>query len=258
MELVHPYVPKQELFVEISAVKRIRDGIQYAQNIGSPVQIVSDPGYGKTTALYYLAKDMGGVYCHVGQSHKSVPDMYRMLLAACGIYHDCNYTRDLYGVLIRSLRPSEYALEHEPRKLLIVDEIQTLEATAQRELQNIQETCNLALVISGNGTRLARTKVDHTAWKQVDERLGMKIKLPRLDRQDCDLMGAAYGVEGMDTYNAIADFGSRTNARFLGRLLNDAKMLTSGTGGIRLHHIQTVLKAKPDLTNLQLQQSVAA
>ena len=261
MELIDPYVPQKEYFVEISAVKRIRDGLDYTMNLGEPVQVISDPGHGKTTALYYLSKELGGVYCLVGAAQKSVPDMYRLLLAAFGIYHDCNYTRDLYNVLVRNLKPSAWERENEPakaRRLLIVDEIQTLEATAQRELQNIQETCNLALVMSGNGSRLAKTKIDHAAWKQVDERLGMKIRLPLLNRQDCDLIGAAYGVEGMDAYEAIGNFGMRTTARHLGRLLREAKMLTTGTGGIRLQHIKTVMKAKPELSDLRLLKPEAA
>lgn len=259
MELIKPYVPPQEYFVEISAVKRIRDGLDYTMNFGEPVQVISDPGHGKTTALYYLAKELGGTYCLVGHAHKTVPDMYRLLLAAFGIYHDCNYTRDLYSTLIRRLDPSRHwDTGNRPRQLLIVDEIQTLEATAQRELQNIQETCNLALVMSGNGSRLAKSKIDHAAWKQVDERLGMKIRLPSLSRHDCDLIGAAYGVEGMDAYEAIGNFGMRTTARHLGRLLREAKMLTTGTGGIRLQHIKTVMKAKPELSDLRLLKPEAA
>lgn len=258
MELIKPYVPAMEYFVEISAVKRIRDGLDYTMNFGEPVQVVSDPGHGKTTALYYLAKELGGVYCLAGQAHKTVPDMYRMLLAAFEIYHDCTYTRDLYNVLVRKLARTDWDRQHNPRRLLIVDEIQTLEATAQRELQNLQETCDLALIMSGNGSRLAKSKVDQSAWKQVDERLGMKIQLPKLDRRDCDLIGAAYGVEGMDAYEAIGNFGMRTTARHLGRLLREAKMLTTGTGGIRLQHIKTVMKAKPDQADLRLLRPEAA
>ena len=184
--------------------------------------------------------------------------MYRMLLSAFGIYHEGNYTRDLFGSLIRRLEPRSWERATEPRRLLIVDEIQTLEATAQRELQNIQETCNLALVMAGNGTRLAKSKVDPQTWKQVDERLGMKIKLPALSRQDCDLIGSAYGVEGMDAYEAIANFGMQTTARHLGRLLREAKALTGDTRGIQLKDIRNVLRSKPDFADLKLLRPEAA
>ncbi|WP_208989286.1 hypothetical protein, partial [Pseudovibrio sp. POLY-S9] len=62
--------------------------------------------------------------------------------------------------LYSALSPSPYLLETPPRTLLIIDEFQTLEASAKRELLNIQETCNLALVISGNGDRIAKSDKD--------------------------------------------------------------------------------------------------
>lgn len=252
MELVRPRVSEKEYFAHISAVKRSKDGINYALNFGEPVQIISPAGYGKTTALFYLAKEFGGVYCQVGQAHKSVPDMYRLLLTAFDFYHDCNYTRDLYQTLINRLTLNSHLNNYNnPRRLLIVDEIQTLEATAQRELLNIQETCNLALVISGNGERLS-TKIDQAAWKQIDSRIGMKIVLPSLNKQDCIVMGAAFGVEGMDAYEAITNYGTQQNARDLGRLLHEAKALTAGTVGIRLYHIENALKAKGQLDDLKL------
>jgi DNA transposition AAA+ family ATPase len=258
MEIVRPYVPSEEFFVEISAVKRIRDGIGYAMNMGEPIQVVSEPGHGKTTALYYLAKQLGGVYCPIGHVHKSAPDMYRLLLDAFRIAHDAKYNRDLFDALVRHLRPTQWEREEGPRRLLIIDESQTLEPTAQRDLLNIQETCNLALVISGNGERLAKSSLDRSAWKQIDHRLGMKIKLPGLSGHDCELMGAAYGVEGMNAYEAIRNFGTKTTARDLGRLLREAKALTGSTRGIQLKDIQNVLKAKPEFADLKLLRSEAA
>ncbi|MCL7998269.1 ATP-binding protein [Brucella sp. 21LCYQ03] len=253
MELVRPKVPPREQFADISAVKRARDGIVYAMNFGESVQIVSPAGYGKTTALHYLAEEFGGIYCQVGQAHKSVPDMYRLLLSAFNIYYDSNnYTRALYDTLVERLsRDISYHEVRNKRLLLIVDEVQTLEATAQRELLNIQETCNLALVISGNGERLT-SKVDRGAWDQIDSRMGMRIKLPGLSKQDCIDIGSAFGVEGMDTYEAISNYGRRTNARYLGRLLREAKALAAGTAAIQLHHIQGVMKAKGRLDDLRL------
>lgn len=260
MELIKPKLPDREYYVEISSVKRIREGISYALTFGEPVRITSQAGYGKTTALYYLSEELKGGYCQIGQAHKTTADMYRALLSACEIYHDANYTRDLFSVLIRNLqrRAEHRDWDEKSRYLLIVDEIQTLEATALRELLNIQETCNIALVMSGNGERIARTKIDQAAWKQIDSRIGMEINLPNLSAQDCELLGAAYGVEGMDAYEAICNFGTQTTARMLGRLLENAKRLTAGTGAIRLRHIEITIEGNPNLGDARLLKSEAA
>lgn len=249
MQLLQPKLPDSKYFVEIGSVARIREGIRYAFDMGEPVRITSQAGYGKTTALFYLARELGGSYCQIGQAHKSTPDMYRALLAACEIIHDRNYARDLFSLIIDRLGPdSSYTLsEKNKRRLVIIDEIQTLEAAALRELLNIQETCDLALIMSGNGERIAKSKIDQAAWKQIDSRVGMEIALPGLSRRDCDLMGAAYGVEGIDAYSAIANYGTKTTARMLGRLLESARRLTAGTGGIRLSHIEITIAGNPKL-----------
>ncbi len=257
MQLVKPTVPDRSLFAEIGSVRRIREGISYARTFGWPTRIVSKAGYGKTTALFYLAQELGGTYCQAGYAHKTVPDMYRMLLAALGMRSSKSYTRDLFDELIWQLRRS-YSYEEKPRELIIVDEAQTLEATAQRELLNIQETCDLALVISGNGERIAGTRIDRAAWEQIDSRIGMNISLPGLTRDDCQLIGNAYGVEGMDAYEAIANFGTQTTVRILGQLLDNAKRLTRTGGAIQLQHIQAVLSGNPKLGSLELLKPEAA
>ncbi|MFB2553223.1 hypothetical protein [Ensifer soli] len=133
-----------------------------------------------------------------------------------------------------------------------MDEAQTLEATALRELLNIQETCEFALIISGNGERIAKTKFDKGAWEQIDTRVGMDITLPGLNREDCQMIGATYGVEGMDAYNTISNFGTRTSVRLLARLLDNARSLTAKGGAIRLKHIETVINGNPKLGSLLL------
>lgn len=261
MELIKPRLPDRNLFVEIGSVARIREGINYTLAFGEPVRITSQAGFGKTTGLYYLAEELGGYYCQIGQAHKSAPDMYRALLSACKILHDDKYTREMFNTLLRRLddmNHSRMQIWGKPRLLIIVDEVQTLEATALRELLNIQETCQFGLVISGNGERIAKTKMDRGAWEQIDSRIGMEIRLPGLSRTDCDLMGAAYGVEGMDAYQALANFGTKTTPRMLGRLLENAKRLTAGTGAIQLRHIEITMAGNPKLGDTGLLKSEAA
>ncbi|MCY1668606.1 ATP-binding protein [Rhizobium sp. SL86] len=260
MRLSKPKVPDRSLFVEIAPVHDIRGGIAYARNFGWPTRIISPPGCGKTTALYYLSQELGGVYCHVGQAQNSTPDMYRMLLEAAGRITDKKFTRDLFAEVISTFEDRNWdGLAHErPRKLLVVDEVQNLVATAQRELLNIQETCNLALVMSGNGVRLAGSRIDKAAWEQIDSRVGMEIVLNPLTEHDCQLIASAYGVEGMDTYKAVSNYGTQTSARLLGQLLESAKLLTHSGGGIKLAHIRAVLEGNPKLGSPQLLKPEAA
>lgn len=239
MELLAPNTP--EFFVEISAVKRARDAIQFATTFDYPAQIVSKPGFGKTTALIHLARELDGAYCQIGAAHKSLPNLYRALLSAFDIMHDSQYIRDLHDTLIRTLhRRRDIELEG-GKPLLVVDEAQTLEATAFRELLNIQETCGIALVLSGNEERLATRNIERGAWAQIESRIGMYVSLPPLSEQDCTAIGAAYGVEGMPAYSAIKNFGMRTNVRDLVRLLRQATALTAGTNGVNLNHIETAI-----------------
>ncbi|WP_208989285.1 hypothetical protein, partial [Pseudovibrio sp. POLY-S9] len=63
MILSRPYVPDPDTYVEIGAVERTRQAILSAMKSPFPSYIVSPPGYGKTTALYYLSQEYGGDYC---------------------------------------------------------------------------------------------------------------------------------------------------------------------------------------------------
>lgn len=243
MGLTVPYIT--DIFVEISAVQRIRDAISYAIADAYPSYIVSDPGYGKTTALFYLAQEFGGAYCQIAEVNKNISGMYMALLEAFGILPNNMYEKDLFQQVIRDLSPSRYA-PPQPRKILIVDEFQTLEDRTKRELLKIHETCGFALVLSGNSERIVSSgsgKKDVKALQQIEDRIGMRVALPPLDDGDCEQIGVAYGVEGMDAYRAIKAFGTQTNVRALVRLLQQAKRLAGGTAAIQLHHIKTALLA---------------
>jgi len=241
MELIRPYVAKR--FVEIEAVKQIREAIEYARAFDYPAYVISPPGYGKTTALWHLADEYKGFYCQIGAAQKSVSEMYRTLLSTFKILHNSTYQRDLFNVLVDSLlRESYYMSEPDDKPLLIVDEFQTLEAQAKRELLNIQETCGLALVIAGNAERLvAENKRDTAAMEQIESRIGMRVTLPPLTEQDCIGIGAAMNVEGRDAYEAVESFGLQTNVRALVQMLQQADRLSGGGAGVRLQHIKSAV-----------------
>lgn len=243
MGLTVPYIT--DIFVEIGAVRRIRDAIAYAIDDAYPSYIVSDPGYGKTTALFYLAQELDGAYCQIGEVNKNISGMYVALLEAFHFHPHSMYEKDLFQQVIRCLSPDGHGSSR-PRKILIVDEFQTLEDRTKRELLKIHETCGFALVLSGNSERIVSSgsgKKDVKALQQIEDRIGMRVALPPLYDVDCEQIGAAYGVEGMDAYKAIKAYGTQTNVRALVRLLKQAKRLAGGTAAIQLHHIKTALLA---------------
>lgn len=236
MELFQPKIPLREHFAEISAVRRIRDAIDDARASGDPSYIVSKPGYGKTAALWYLSQEMGAKYWHVVGAQKSLISMYRSILAAFGIRHDCTSLHQLATKVVDSLRWNPWAPDHRPT--LFVDEFQTLEAGAKRELMAIQEDCEMVLVLGGNAERLTGdSKNDTAALEQVQRRFGMTVILPNLNKQDCIDIANAYGVEGMDAYHAAVALGTRTKASVLTKVLSRASRLSGGSA-IRLPHIQ--------------------
>lgn len=243
MGLTVPYIT--DIFVEISAVRRIRDAISYAVQDAYPSYIISDPGYGKTTALFYLAQEFGGAYCQIGEVNKNIAGMYMALLHAFQIAPTSMYEKDLFQQVLRNLS-SDFDMSSQGRKVLIIDEFQMLEDRTKRELLKIHETCGFALVLAGNSERIMSSgsgKKDVKALQQIEDRIGMRVALPSLNDADCEQIGVAYGVEGMDAYKAIKAFGGNTNVRNLVRLLRYAKRLAGGTAAIQLSHIEMAVLA---------------
>jgi len=250
MEVLLPYI--SPIFVPIGAVRRIRDAVEEAMISNYPSYVVGDPGLGKSTALYHLAAEFDGVYCQISEAAKSISGMYRALLSSMNQLTGAQYERELFDTLVRALRRNK--LYSSRRQLLIIDEFQALEDRAKRELLKIQEGCDVALVISGNAERLISSGTkDPLALQQIESRIGLRVVLPGLDDDDCDQIGGAYGVEGLDTYRAVRALGGNTNVRTLCRTLQSARRMAGETAGIRLIHVKHALQGlygKPDALKL--------
>lgn len=233
-------------FVEISAVRIIRTAIERATAWQYPSRVISRPGMGKTTALRHFERELDAVYCMVKAQHKDTAGMYLMLLEAYGLYRHGKTARDDANQVYRDLTRSEFVGEgwqvtqHE--RPLLVDEYQTLEATALRELLNIVEECRIPLVLCGNGERLAKErKADRAALAQVWNRVRPTYRIDPPDADDCRTIAIEFDVEfDHATYAALAAYGGRSSVRDLVCLLGEAKAYASA-GVIKLHHIETAV-----------------
>ncbi|OJF99972.1 ATP-binding protein [Pararhizobium antarcticum] len=236
--------------VETDTVKIARMASKFSLDMGFPVHLIGRPGTGKSSALWHIAQDMGGGYCEVSAQSRSTKGMFQMLLGTLGIADDHKYISDLSDDVYRCFMPinrycSEAGCFVDVPHFLVVDEVQTLEATALRELLRVQEKCSLGLVIAGNAERLATTRRDAATWAQIESRIGMQRHLPGPSICDCELIGAAFNVEGKDAYAALSAYGTRTNFRDLVQLLETARRMsgpeTGHAVGIRLIHLQNAL-----------------
>lgn len=225
-------------FVHTTASRQIKDAIAAAIDLGYPTLITGEPGTGKTTALLYHTAQFTGVYCQVGYASRTVKGMYQMLLDAHGIAVDRAFLKELSELVYWQLKP---AFEAERGRLLIVDEVQTLDLSALRELLNIQETCRIPLVLSGNIERLARTKSHDSALEQINSRIGMRVRLGKPFPEDCRDLAIEFNVEGKDAYAAVEAYGARTSIRDLVKLLEVAERITGGVGSIKLGTLEHAL-----------------
>lgn len=76
---------------------------------------------------------------------------------------------------------------------------------------------------------------------QIDDRIGMRIEIVGLTRQDCIEFCVEHNVEGKDAHEAICSYGQRTNVRQLSRLFDQCRIVAGAHGSIQRRHIETAL-----------------
>jgi DNA transposition AAA+ family ATPase len=247
--------------VETDTVLIAREIATVAVAYRCSVHLIGRAGTGKSSAVWHMAKQMGGIYCEVSQASKNTKGLFELMLDSIGRRSGKRHLSSIADDLYHAFQPREKWLGQEWKytpRLLVVDEVQTLEAPAFRELLRVQEKCELALVLAGNAERLAGRPKDAGTWEQIESRISIQRNLPGPSRRDCDLIGSTFNVEGAEAYNALATFGMRTNLRDLTKLLEFAQGLTGGTG-IRMQHLQDALRLrKPKADVLKLLKSEAA
>lgn len=253
-----------EGIVETDAVRIVREAAYTSQAVGYATRIVGVPGTGKSTALWHVAKEMGGSYCEITGAQKNIKSMYELLLRSVGAYRGTKYISDLAEEAFHSLSPRTGFDDKTgdwgsfPR-IIFVDEIQTLELTAFRELLRVQERCHLTLVLAGNAERLAGSNRDKATLSQIESRILPPLYLPGPSARDCELIGTMFNVEGKDAYKLLVAYGMATNFRALVQLLEVALRLTADISGVRSEHIQRAIKfMKPNASVLKRISTEAA
>jgi DNA transposition AAA+ family ATPase len=249
--------------VETETVAIAREAATLALALRFPVHIVGRPGTGKSSALWHVAREMGGSYCEVSAPSKGTKAMFELLLDSIGERTGKKYVSEIADEVYYRFQPhhapSSDGEWHQFPRLLVVDEVQTLEPTAFRELLRVQEKCGVGLVLAGNAERLAGQKKDADTWAQIESRIAVRRTLPGPNKRDCELIGSTYNVEGKDAYEALSAFGTRTNFRDLTQLLEIAKSLAGNAIGIRKSHLETALRlANPKTEALKLLRSEVA
>lgn len=254
------YFPKS--IVETETVRIVREAAQLSLDLHLPVRLIGRPGTGKSCALWQVAKEMGGSYCEITAGIKKTKAMLESLLSSIGVKSGKNYASDIEELVYHHFRTKEDFVDGEWRtvtRFLVVDEVQTLEVTAFRELLRVQERCSLGLVLAGNKERLAGGKNDADMLEQIDSRILPPWHLPGPSKRDCELIGSTFNVEGKDAYSVLSAYGMATNFRALVHLLEIAQRLTAGAVGIRREHLEAGLRfIKPKAEVLKLIKSEAA
>lgn len=253
-----------EAIVETETVRIVREAAQMSMAVGYPTRLIGRPGTGKSSALWHVAKEMGGSYCEITGAGKNIKSVFELLLSSINKRCGKNHLSAIADAVYYEFEPQQTwcsemnDFRFMPR-LVFIDEIQTIEATAFRELLRVQERCSLALVLAGNEERLAADNKDAATWAQIESRIMPPQHLPGPSRKDCELIGSTYNVEGTNAYALLAAYGVATNFRALVQLLEVSKRLTGDATGIRCDHIEAAIRLmKPRAEILKLIKSEAA
>jgi DNA transposition AAA+ family ATPase len=250
-------------FVETDTYRKVKQAISYAVSLKKPVLVYGEPGLGKTVALLRIAAETGARLMTITQRSKGTRGMYEGIVRSFGYAPSGQYLHHLIDEAQRVAKLNDFLLDYTPEylksRLLMVDEYQTLEPTALRELLEFCMNMQLPLLLCGNAESLAyRAKESRQAIEQLRQRIFMRIEVGKPSARDCRDIGISFNVEGVDTYAALTNFGRNTSLRELVDLLQKANVILGGSGSIKLPTLETALHTYGGEKSLHLLSNSAA
>lgn len=220
-------------FIPVDSARVVRHAITMAVRLVAPVRVTGKPGTGKSVALLHYREEFRATYCECTGFAKDTKGLFQLIVAALELYTSARHTAELADVLYSQL-------SYRPRPLL-VDEWQTLEPPAQRELLRLAETCRMPLVLCGNAERLFTSRTHKAALAQIESRIAAEFETSGLSEADCRSIAVEFNVEGKDAHALLTRIGRSFEFRRLMDVLSEAGTATGGAGSIQLRHLEMAL-----------------
>ncbi len=233
-------------FVDIATSRKAKAAIELAMALVAPVAINGPSGTGKSSALIHFAPAYRATYCECSDFNKTPIGAFRMLMAAYGFRSDAKQYAEMAAILYERLNWRSFDHQGQPNpkapEPLFVDEWQTLEPAAQREILRLAETCRLPLVLSGNGESL-RSRRNRVALEQISTRITAVFETERLSHEDSVSICIDWNVEGAPERKLVWRLAQAMPFRELNRILVAARAHRGAAGSIVLANLSAAVTA---------------
>ena len=217
--------PNEPVWVETPTGRGIRDALAFAQLEPTISMVYGASGVGKTTAIQRYASEGRNVWTvTVSPTKTALEAALRAVAEAVGL-------RGLVGgadQLSRDITARLYG----SRGLLIVDEAQSLSDLALEELRSIHDACGVGICLSGNEKTYTRMTGGHraVAFAQLGSRLGLRLQLLAVQREDVDALVDAWAIKGHEERQFLRVIGEGEGLHILTKVLRNASRTADAAG----------------------------
>lgn len=190
-------LPAEPDFILTRTASRIWDVCEFAQTTPTIGVVVGGSGVGKSIAFQSYRKQLPNT----------------VWIATMEPYHTTifNMLREIAGALDLAVAGRSFELVHkiahrmrDTRGLLIVDEAQHLAAQLLDQLRSVAHSAGIGMVLGGNRQLMANLGADRRQEQlsQIYSRIGMKLHLRAVTRDDVAQLLDAWGLEGKEERSA--------------------------------------------------------
>lgn len=221
--------------IATSNVQAIFDLCRYADRRGRIVGMEGRAGYGKSTALRLFARTYGAIY----YEYDEVSGPRIVLRELCRLAGLHNYftlpAGDMLHRLMGVLRAN--------RRLIIVDQADTLPFKALEAIRAIHDTTAAPVVLSGIDGRM-RKRLERRNLRedaaQIYSRVSAFLTLNPPTREDIETIAAAHGIKGARAIDYIHRRAAIVGLRSVITLCEDAKDVAevNSSRTVGLEHLQ--------------------